>query len=55
MEASAFGIDKLSTCKTVAVKMLKGKTLGTHLIVILLALDKNAFMTKSSIHFGPTV
>uniref|UniRef100_A0A1A8CTU0 receptor protein-tyrosine kinase n=2 Tax=Nothobranchius kadleci TaxID=1051664 RepID=A0A1A8CTU0_NOTKA len=24
MEASAFGIDKLSTCKTVAVKMLKG-------------------------------
>lgn len=25
MEASAFGIDKLSTCKTVAVKMLKGR------------------------------
>lgn len=25
VEASAFGIDKLSTCKTVAVKMLKGK------------------------------
>jgi len=24
VEASAFGIDKLSTCKTVAVKMLKG-------------------------------
>lgn len=24
MEASAFGIDKSSTCKTVAVKMLKG-------------------------------
>lgn len=25
VEASAFGIDKLSTCKTVAVKMLKGR------------------------------
>lgn len=29
VEASAFGIDKLSTCKTVAVKMLKGRMLKT--------------------------
>lgn len=29
VEAAAFGIDKLSTCKTVAVKMLKGKTLNS--------------------------
>lgn len=25
IEADAFGIDKTATCKTVAVKMLKGK------------------------------
>lgn len=30
VEASAFGIDKLSTCKTVAVKMLKGGMSKTH-------------------------
>lgn len=28
IEADAFGIDKTATCKTVAVKMLKGKNNG---------------------------
>lgn len=34
VEASAFGIDKLSTCKTVAVKMLKGRMSGALLAFI---------------------
>jgi len=52
VEASAFGIDKSSTCKTVAVKMLKG-TYPSEILTRLLREPVGNEVSSSQLQISP--
>jgi hypothetical protein len=50
IEADAFGIDKTATCKTVAVKMLKGKRENHYVSLSVLSLTKHESCVSGPLH-----